>query len=207
VGKEEGLIFFRTPDQLEEFDRIKDVVDRIMMRKDPAEALAADAYEANLARGGGGASGGHGAGTRGGSATTGKVDGATSAAMSSSAARRAAVLPISRNRKKKDDASGGAERGGGEKSTSSTGLHPGKPHSGAGGSAKSPNGPDVSWKEGRSFPKKSSSIGNRYQVSHIPEAGTFDPTQPPESDQLYVRPPVLGLPELCVVDIARFVND
>jgi hypothetical protein len=167
VGKEEGLIFFRTPDQLEEFDRIKDVVDRVMMRKDPAEALAADAYEANLARGGAG--GGHGTGTRGGAAAaaTGKADGATSAAMSSSAARRAAVLP---------------------------GLHPGKPHPGAGGSAKSPNGPDVSWKEGRSFPKKSSSIGNRYQVSHIPEAGTFDPTQPPESDQLYVRSPVLGLP-------------
>jgi hypothetical protein len=182
VGKEEGLVFFRTPDQVEEFDRIKDVIDRVMMRRDPAEALAADAYEANLARGG------SGLGPRGGGASK-KADGATASALSSSAARRAAVLPISRNRKKKDDASGGAERGSGSGSgggdKKSTGLHhPGKLHHGA----KGPNQSDVSWKEGRSFPKRSSSIGTRYQVSHIPEAGTFDPTQPPESKQLYVLP-------------------
>ena len=183
VGKDEGLIFFRTPDQLEEFDRIKDVVDRVMLRKDPAEALAADAYEANLARNSGGA---HVTGPRGGGAATGKADGATSAALSSSAARRAAVLPISRNRKKKNDASGGAERGGGgggggDKSAGA--LHPGKLNQSSANSNKSPNVSDVSCKDGRSFPKRSSSIGTRYQVSHIPQAGTFDPTKPPESEQ------------------------
>lgn len=34
---------------------------------------------------------------------------------------------------------------------------------------------DLSWKEGgRNFPKRASSIGTRYQVSFIPEAGTYE---------------------------------
>ena len=38
-----------------------------------------------------------------------------------------------------------------------------------------PASPDVSWKDGRKhFPKKSSQIGEEYQATKIPAAGTFD---------------------------------
>ena len=40
---------------------------------------------------------------------------------------------------------------------------------------------DLSWKEGgRIFPRKTSQIGENYQVSTLPDAGTFDPNEQSE---------------------------
>ena len=43
---------------------------------------------------------------------------------------------------------------------------------------------DLSWKEGgKSFPRRSSSVGSRYQVTYLPAAGTYQKASNPTSDQ------------------------
>lgn len=61
------------------------------------------------------------------------------------------------------------------------------PHSKA--PSKSPIKADLSWKNagGDIFPKKSSSVGDEYQATNIPEAGSFYSEDNLNSDTLYVK--------------------
>lgn len=154
----------------DKFHRVKDVIDEILERRTADEAAVADLYESHMdAKRANDASKAMAAMAAAAAANTKKPPGAIAGAKPSP---KDAVLPISRAAR---------NRGASPAATATTKAKPHAPRplpmalKSPNSASKAPNMLDDPWKEGgRNFPKRSSAIGNRFQVWKIPQAGTCE---------------------------------
>ena len=166
----------------DKFHRVKDVIDEILERRTMDEAAVADLYESHMdAKRANDASKAMAAAAAAAASshTTTKPSMAIPTIAGGKPSPKEAVLPISRAAR---NSGATATASATASATTKTKPQHARPLplalKGQSSSAtKSPNMLDDSWKEGgRNFPKRSSAIGNRFQVSKIPPAGTCEAT-------------------------------